>query len=156
MSLISISRSVPEEWMVLANSVCLQVRLPSGFFESWSDRMSRLLSGVRSSCDMFARNSDLYFEVKASCSAFSSSALPRLLHLLVLVLHLDVLVGEEARLLLQLLVGVLQLFLLALELRGERLRLPEQVLGPHIGLDGVDHDADALGELIEEGLVARG
>ena len=35
--------------------------------------MSRLLSGVRSSCDMFARNSDLYLEVSASCSAFSSS-----------------------------------------------------------------------------------
>ena len=36
--------------------------------------MSKLLSGVRNSCDMFARNSDLYFEVSASCSAFSSSA----------------------------------------------------------------------------------
>ena len=36
--------------------------------------MSRLLSGVRSSCDMFARNSDLYFDVSASCFAFSSSA----------------------------------------------------------------------------------
>ena len=38
------------------------------------DRISRLLSGVRSSWDMFARNSDLYLEVSASCSAFSSSA----------------------------------------------------------------------------------
>jgi hypothetical protein len=36
--------------------------------------MSRLFSGVRSSCDMFARNSDLYFDVSASCDAFSSSA----------------------------------------------------------------------------------
>ena len=36
--------------------------------------MSRLLSGVRSSCDMLARNSDLYLEVSASCLAFSSSA----------------------------------------------------------------------------------
>ena len=35
--------------------------------------MSRLLSGVRSSCDMLARNSDLYLEVVESCSAFSSS-----------------------------------------------------------------------------------
>ena len=33
-----------------------------------------LLSGVRSSCDMLARNSDLYFEVSASSSALSSSA----------------------------------------------------------------------------------
>ncbi len=33
-----------------------------------------LLSGVRSSCDMLARNSDLYFEVSESSVAFSSSA----------------------------------------------------------------------------------
>ena len=45
-----------------------------GFLHSWSERISRLLSGVRSSCDMLARNSDLYFDVSASCSAFSSSA----------------------------------------------------------------------------------
>ena len=31
-----------------------------------------LLSGVRSSCDMFARNSDLYLDDTANCSAFSS------------------------------------------------------------------------------------
>ena len=74
MSLISISRSLPDEWIVFANSTCLPLRLPSGFLQSWSERISRLLSGVRSSCDMFARNSDLYFEVSASCSAFSSSA----------------------------------------------------------------------------------
>jgi len=37
--------------------------------------MSSELSGVRSSCDMFARNSDLYLEVSVSCSAFSSSDL---------------------------------------------------------------------------------
>src|SRR2546428_144577 len=30
-----------------------------------------LLSGVRSSCDMFARNSDLYFDVSASSAASS-------------------------------------------------------------------------------------
>src|SRR5687768_6807807 len=36
--------------------------------------MSKLLSGVRNSCDMFAKNSDLYFDVRASCDAFSSSA----------------------------------------------------------------------------------
>ena len=45
-----------------------------GSSTSWSDRISKLLSGVRSSCDMFARNSVLYFDVRASCSAFSSSA----------------------------------------------------------------------------------
>ncbi len=36
--------------------------------------MSSELSGVRSSCDMLARNCDLYFEVSASCSAFSSTS----------------------------------------------------------------------------------
>ncbi len=33
-----------------------------------------LLSGVRNSCDMLARNSDLYFDVRASSLAFSSNA----------------------------------------------------------------------------------
>ena len=58
----------------MANSICWSVRFPWGFVESCSDRISRLLRGVRSSCDMLARNSDLYLEVRASCSAFSSTA----------------------------------------------------------------------------------
>ena len=40
------------------------VQIPSGFSESIFDRISMLFSGVRSSCDMLARNSDLYFELK--------------------------------------------------------------------------------------------
>ena len=82
--------------------------------------------------------------------------LPRLLDLLVLRLDLDVLLGEQRRLLLELLVGLLELLLLGLELAGERLRLLEQVLGPHVRLDRVEHDADRLRELIEERLVGRG
>ena len=74
MSLIRESRSEPEVWIVWANSTCLVVRFPSAFSVSISERISRLLSGVRSSCDMLARNSVLYLEVRASCSAFSSSA----------------------------------------------------------------------------------
>ena len=74
MSLIRFSRSLPEPWMVRANSTWRGVRLPSGFSLSCWARMSRLLSGVRSSCDMLARNSDLYLEVRASWAAFSSSA----------------------------------------------------------------------------------
>src|SRR3712207_7975735 len=58
--------------MVRANSTCFSLRFPSVFCESSLERISRLLSGVRSSCDMFARNSDLYFEDSMSCSAFSS------------------------------------------------------------------------------------
>ena len=60
--------------MVEANSTCLRVRLPSGFSLSSLASRSSELSGVRSSCDMLVRNSDLYFEDRASCSARSSSA----------------------------------------------------------------------------------
>ena len=112
-----------------------------------------LLSGVRSSCDMLARNSDLYFEVSASSVAFSSTRAPRLLDLLVLALHFRVLLGQLLGLLGQLLVGLLQLALLGLQLGGELLRLLEQALGLHRGLDAVEHDADAGGELLEEGQV---
>src|SRR5437899_1035185 len=45
MSLIRLRRSLPEAWIVLANSVCLPVRLPSGLRESWSERMRRLRGG---------------------------------------------------------------------------------------------------------------
>ena len=71
---MSVRRSLPDEWIVFANSTCLPDRLPSLFWQSWSDRISRLFSGVRSSCDMFARNSDLYLDVRASCLALSSRA----------------------------------------------------------------------------------
>ena len=70
---MSASRSLPAAWMVLAYSTCLLVRLASALSASSLARMSRLLSGVRSSCDMFARNSDLYLDTRASCWAFSSS-----------------------------------------------------------------------------------
>ena len=59
MSLIRASSSAPEEWMVRANSTCFGVRLPPTLSASRRARISRLLSGVRSSCDMLARNSDL-------------------------------------------------------------------------------------------------
>ena len=57
-----------------AYCTCASVRFPSGLSCSCSARTSRLLSGVRSSCDMFEKNSDLYFEETASCSAFSSTS----------------------------------------------------------------------------------
>ena len=81
--------------------------------------------------------------------------LPGLLDFLVLALDFLVLVGQQPGLLLELLVGLLQLLLPALQLLGQRLRLLEQVLGAHVGLDRVEHDADALGQLIEERLVRR-
>jgi len=72
MSLISASRSLPAVWIVCANSICFSLRLPSSFCASRLERIRSELSGVRSSCDMFARNSLLYLELTASCSAFSS------------------------------------------------------------------------------------
>ena len=94
-----------------------------------------LLSGVRSSCDMLARNSDLYFDVSASSVAFSSTRAARLLDFLVLALDFDVAFGELLRLLFELLVGLLQFLLLRLQLAGELLRLLEQALGLHRRLD---------------------
>ena len=102
------------------------------------DRMSRLFSGVRSSCDMLARNSDLYLEVSASCVAFSSSACRACSTSRVLALHFRVLVRQQLRLLLELHVGLLQLLLPALELFGERLGLLEQILGQGVRLDRVE------------------
>ena len=79
-----------------------------------------------------------------------------LLDLGVLALDLGVLLGEQPRLGAQLLVGLLQLALAGLQLDGELLRLREQALGAHRRLDGVEHDADALRELLEEGQVRGG
>ena len=101
-----------------------------------------LLSGVRSSCDMLARNSDLYFEVSASSRGLFFQRAAGLLDFLVLALHFDILLGELLRLLLQLLVGLLQFLLLRLQFAGELLRLLEQAFGLHRRFDGVEHDAD--------------
>ena len=100
------------------------------------------LSGVRSSCDMLARNSDLYLEVSASSAAFSSSARRACSTSRVLALDLGVLLGQLPGLRGQLLVGLLQLVLPRLQLGGQLLRLLEQALGAHRRLDGVEHDAD--------------
>ncbi len=74
MSLISWSRSEPAEWMMPAYSTCFGVRLREGFWASSWARMSRLLSGVRSSWLMLARNSDLYLEASDNCWARVSSS----------------------------------------------------------------------------------
>src|SRR5262249_30750841 len=79
----------------------------------------------------------------------------RLFDLLVLSLHLDVLIGEQTRLLLQLLIRLAQLFLLRLQLPGQRLRLLEQVLGERVRLERVQDDPDRFGELFEKRLVSR-
>ena len=60
------SRSWPEVRMTLAYWTWVGVMFSSGFSSSCSARIRRLLSGVRSSWDMFAMNSDLYFEETTS------------------------------------------------------------------------------------------
>ena len=87
-----------------------------------------LFNGVRSSCDMLARNSDLYFDVSASSLGLFLQRPPRLLDLLVLAFDLDVALGQLLRLLLELFVRLLQLLLLGLQFGGELLRLLEQPL----------------------------
>jgi len=73
MSLMRERRSLPAEWIVRANSTSRSASPPSSLSASSRDRISIEFSGVRSSWDMFARNSDLYFEDSASCAAFSSN-----------------------------------------------------------------------------------
>ena len=58
-SLISASRSLLAAWMVCAYFTWSAVSVPSRLSASRRERISALLSGVRSSCDMLARNSDL-------------------------------------------------------------------------------------------------
>ena len=74
----------------------------------------------------------------------------RLFDLLVLPFDFDVAFFELLRLLLELVVGLLQLALLGLQFGGQLLRLGQETLGLHRRLDAVQHDADAGGQLIEE------
>ena len=78
-----------------------------------------------------------------------------LLDFLVLAFHFDVVLGELLRLLLELFVGLLQFRLLRLQLAGQLLRLLEQAFGLHRRFDGVEHDADAGRQLLEEGDLQR-
>src|SRR6516225_1569745 len=73
-----------------------------------------------------------------------------LLDLLILALDFHVALGELLGLLLQLFVGLLQLLLLRLKFACELLRLFQQALGLHRGFDGVEHNADRVGELLQE------
>ena len=92
----------------------------------------------------------MYFDVSASSEAFSSTARRACSISWFLPLNFDVAFGELLRLLLELLVGLLQFLLLRLELAGELLRLLEQAFGLHRRLDRIQHDADRVGELLEE------
>src|SRR5262252_6297134 len=60
--------------MFRENSTCFGVRLPSPLSAICWAKIKIEFRGVRSSCDMLARNSDLYLDAKASSAAFSSTA----------------------------------------------------------------------------------
>ena len=102
----------------------------------------------------------MYFEVSAELLGFFLERAAGHFDLEVLGLDLPLLVLEQLGLLLQLLVGVVQLFLLGgefglarLELLRQQLRLLEQALGAHGRGDRVEHDADRFHQLVEEALV---
>ena len=155
MSLMRLSRSLPEEWIVLANSVCLRGEVAVVIFgklvgkdQQAVERRPQLVRHVREELRLVfggqGELAGLFFEFLAGLLDFG-----------VLAFDLFVLLGQQVGLFLQLFVGVLQLLLPSLQLLGQRLRLLEQVLGTHVGFDRVEHDADRLGELVEKRLVRR-
>jgi hypothetical protein len=148
--------------------------LLSAFSESIFDKISIEFKGVRSSCDMFAKNSDLYFEDSASCFALSSSAV-RASSIWRFFCSTSLFVRREAGFFFELLIRLLKFFLLLfeqffgslqrlrlqfepavrflqlglpdLQFLSERLRLFEQFLGSHVRFDRVDNDPDRFGHL---------
>ena len=101
-------------------------------------RMRMELSGVRSSCDMLARNSDLYFEVSASSAAFSSSA-RRACSTSVFLRSTSAFCSASSLALVPSSSLVCWSSLWRdLQFDGQLLRLLEQALGAHRRLDGVE------------------
>ena len=102
------------------------------------------LSGVRNSCDMFARNSDLYFDVSANSADFFLQRMTGLFHFRVLTLDLGVLLREQPGLGAQFVVGLLEFALTGLEFDGELLGLGQQAFRAHRRFDGIEDRADTL------------
>ena len=156
MSLIRCSRSEPDEWMLRANSTCLAERLPrcvlGQLLAEDEDRVERRAQLVRH----VGQELGLVLRGERQLGGLFLERAAGLLDLRVLALDLGVLLGEQLRLGAQLLVGLLELALARLQLDRQLLRLLEQALGAHRRLDGVEHDADALRELLEEGERAGG
>src|SRR5216683_5516496 len=72
MSLISDRRCWPEAYMSLRYSSCLSLRAPNMRWSSTSEKPITAFSGVRSSWDMLARNSDLWRLAASSCRLLSA------------------------------------------------------------------------------------
>ena len=87
-----------------------------------------LLSGVRNSCDMLARNSDLYFEVSVQLMRFVLQRETGLFDVAVAQLPSHFLHGDQTGFFLELVVGVLEPDLLVLEFAGERFGLAQKTL----------------------------
>ncbi len=113
------------------------------------ERRAQLVRHVREELGLVARGERQLGRLLFECA-------PRQLDLLVLALHFRVLLGEQPRLVGELFVGLLQLFLLGLQFAGELLRLLQQALGAHRRFDRVEHDADGARELLEERQVRSG
>ena len=153
-------RSEPAELIVRANSTCFSLRLPCALSASSLDRISSELSGVRSSWLHVGEELGLVLRRQRELLGLFLERAPRHFDFDILRFDLLLLVLEELRLLLKLLVGRVQLLLLAgelglprLKLLGQQLRLLEQALGAHGRGDRVEHDADRFHQLVEEVLV---
>ena len=154
MSSISCCRSVPAAWMTCANSTCFAVRFCAEFCASTPARMSMLVSGVRSSWDMLARNSDLYRDASASCWARSSiscraCSISKFLTSMSRFCRTSSAAFSSS--------SALDCCSSSgcssptgLQLGGQPLRLVEQGVGAGVGDDRVEVDADALHQLLEE------
>ena len=143
-----------------ANSTCFSLRLPCGLSASSFDRMSSELSGVRSSWRHVGEELGLVLGGQRELLGLLLDRAARHFDFDILRFDLLLLVLEQLRLLLKLLVGGVQLLLLAgelglprLQLLGQQLRLLEQALGAHRRGDRVEHDADRFHQLVEEALV---
>ena len=132
MPLRSSSRSLPEERMTLAYSTCVVGHVVVGVVlellgedQQAVQRRAQLVRHVGDELRLVLRGD------RELAGLLLDQALG-LLDLLVLVLGLDVLLGEQRGLPAEVLVGLAQLLLLGAELLGLRLGLLEQVLGERV------------------------
>ena len=98
----------------------------------------------------------MYLEVSASSEAFSSSARRACSISWFLRSTSTFCSASCCAFLFELLVGLLQLPLLGLQFAGELLRLRQQAFGLHRRFDRVEHDADRVGQLLQEHRLQRG
>ena len=146
MLLSSSSRSLPDEWMTLAYSTWVVGHVVVGVVlellgedQEAVQRGAKLVRHVGDELGLVLRRD-------GELAGLLLDEALGLLDLLVLLLRLDVLLGEQPGLPSEVLVGLAQLLLLRAELLGQRLGLLEQVLGEGVGLDRAEDEADALGE----------